>query len=668
MDEDTPKKVAVIGFDGATPKRILKYVSEGVLPNFARVIGNGVIAENGLVPLPTITPPNWTTLATGAWPGTHGITDYHIPIPSNAIDMQSCRPAYSRNFYEAENIWEAAERVGKKSIVFNWPASWPSRLKNGIVVGGGANIIGQWEYSDKPGPDSRFSFFQLGVDHIFSTILYPKGGNKVEFSDAEGWQNLPEPKKGSREPLEAEATLTWELSSHDIPPTQWHFLVRDSQGRGYDEATLSPTKNFKDAFCTLKVGQWSNRLTSDVKTRQGEVHSCIFRAKLVELSEDASAFRLYTTGLADTDGFTSPPEVAREIVANCPGGDLGLRGGGLRAFQYGWVEIDTFLETLEMQHEFLAEAMEYLLKNKEWNLFFVQIHSPDWVGHSFLSLADPIHTKDKAENAKYQEAEKQVWMSLDRMLGRILATMEKDTLVALVSDHGSVASGDPLPLFNALVEKGLLVFEGDVKDFGEITGGETGFAPLFQLKIDWSRTRAVPQRTTHIYVNLKGRNPKGIVEPQDYEKVRQEIIDALMTYVDPKTGKRPFAFALRKEDARPWGTYGDKVGDVIRADYAGFGGQHGAFLATSDHGFSSLKGLFVLSGPGIRKGEILKRTVWITDLVPTICYLMDLPFPDKVEGAVIYQALKDPDFKQKELKKLKDTLSSMEKDLSGQAH
>ena len=67
-----------------------------------------------------------------------------------------------------------------------------------------------------------------------------------------------------------------------------------------------------------------------------------------------------------------------------------------------------------------------------------------------------------------------------------------------------------------------------------------------------------------------------------------------------------------------------------------------------------------MTGPGIKKGHRLQRTVWLTDLVPTICYLLDLPIPEQSEGAVIYQAFKDPNFKMKEIQKLKDGLARME--------
>jgi len=67
------KKVMVIGLDAALPQEIKRLVSEGRLPTFQRILKNGVFLKNALAPYPTITPPNWTTMLTGAWMGTHGI-------------------------------------------------------------------------------------------------------------------------------------------------------------------------------------------------------------------------------------------------------------------------------------------------------------------------------------------------------------------------------------------------------------------------------------------------------------------------------------------------------------------------------------------------------------------------------------------------------------------
>jgi len=166
---------------------------------------------------------------------------------------------------------------------------------------------------------------------------------------------------------------------------------------------------------------------------------------------------------------------------------------------------------------------------------------------------------------------------------------------------------------------------------------------------DVNNSKAVPQREINVYVNLKGPDPEGIVEPEDYEKVQQEIIDALLGYVDPETGKRPVALALSRQDARILGLHGDAVGDVVYALYPSFGGQHGHILPTGRWGIGSLKTLLTMTGPGVKRGHRLQRTVWLVDIVPTICYLLNLPLPEQAEGAVIYQALEDINLKRKEI-------------------
>ena len=179
-----------------------------------------------------------------------------------------------------------------------------------------------------------------------------------------------------------------------------------------------------------------------------------------------------------------------------------------------------------------------------------------------------------------------------------------------------------------------------------------------------SKTKATVQGQCHIYVNLKGRDPQGIIEQEDYQKVQLQIIDAFYAWVDPRTNTRPVALALTKADARILGLYGDNCGDVVFAVYPWFSSQHGPILPTAEWGVGSLKSLCVFNGPGIKKGLRLERTMWLQDIVPTICYLSDLPMPENVDGAVVWQVLKDPNMKQKEVAKLKDGLARMEAALS----
>jgi len=651
---EKPKKVCVIGLDCALPNRILKFVDQGALPNLGNAIKHGAMAKNGLVPYPTITPPNWTTIATGAWPGTHGITDFWVHDPGTDIQMSNTYQGFDRKYYHVENIWEAVEKVGKKSIVLNYPASYGAKLKDGIVVGGMSNIINDLRTKDLPGTTGKFT---VCTDQIYSTLLYPQGGVKVAFDDAEDWANVPS--SDGDDDQEAEIPLTFRDSAYEMEAVTWYALAQDTKGEGYDRLTLSPTKDYSDAFCTLSKGQWSSSLTAVVKTTDGAEKEVRFHVKLMEFSEDLEVFRLYMTGLGECDGWSDPPEVAREIMAASPDSDFSLRGGGVSAYIRGWIDLDTYVEASNMENLFLEDAAVYLLKNKEWDLFYMHVHPTDWMYHAFMKDLDPATEKDPEKNRKAEEAEKEIYKSVDQLVGRIMETAGEETLFVIVSDHGATADGPgaKIPALEPLIEGGFIKVAHELEVEKSHMGKEVEF--------DWTQTKAVPQRMVHIYLNVKGRDPQGIVEPgEEYERVRQEVIDTLMNYEYPDTGERMFSMALRREDARPFGLYGDRCGDIIYAIYPWFGGQHGNILPTADWGVGTLKATIILKGPGIREGEMLERTIWITDLVPTICYLMDLPLPDHAEGAVVYQAFEDPDFKEKEIQQLKDRLAELESKLA----
>jgi predicted AlkP superfamily phosphohydrolase/phosphomutase len=172
--------------------------------------------------------------------------------------------------------------------------------------------------------------------------------------------------------------------------------------------------------------------------------------------------------------------------------------------------------------------------------------------------------------------------------------------------------------------------------------------------VDWSRTRAYGQRSVHIYVNTRGRDPEGIVEPGEaYEAVRERVLKVLHEHVDPATGLKPIVLALRREDARILGHCDDRSGDILYAVDPRFYKEHGPHLPTARVGIGDLRSLFLMAGPGVKRGVTLERTVWLTDVVPTVCHLAELPVPRQCEGGIIYQALEDPDAQVKELQALR---------------
>ncbi len=619
-----PEKLVLIGLDAPITPRILDLARRGELPAIADLIRRGTVAANCMVPFPTITPPNWITIVTGAWPGTHQITCFNDYNPGDPLDVTV--PAFDVRHVEAELIWNKAAEAGKKSIVLNYPTTWPPSLKSGYQIAGAGLSVNEWRFEN---PNNMPYCCTLADEQLFSTESYPHA-TTIALSEVAG-------PKGAKA-LEAELKLTYRRARYPIKEVTWHLRVEQTHGSGYDLARVSRDREGKSTIALLRLGQWSPFIVDTFETRNGP-RKAVFALKLLDLSPDGKNFKLYVTPLCALDGWSQPQELANEIRS---AQGLPVPVAGYEALNLEWIDPSTYLELVEMHNVWLADAACYLMTHKEWDLFFMHNHIPDYAYHSYATKIEPLTNRDEEKRRIFTEVELGFYKSLDRMISRIVATAGQNALFILVSDHGAKATGRAVPTYRILEEKGLLAFK------------ETGESK--SRTIDWAKTKAFPQRSCYVYVNLKGRDPDGVVDPGDYEKVRDEVISALYDYTDPETGKKPFTFVLRKEDARILGLYGRKVGDIVYSIGPEFGGQHGNHLPTAKFGMGSLEGLLVLTGPGVKKGHVLERNAWLTDIVPTICYLMNLPIPAQAEGAILYQALEDPDLALKEKEELERNL------------
>ena len=163
-------------------------------------------------------------------------------------------------------------------------------------------------------------------------------------------------------------------------------------------------------------------------------------------------------------------------------------------------------------------------------------------------------------------------------------------------------------------------------------------------EIDWEKTKAIAIGTNHIFLNIKGRDPHGIVDPEEQYQLEEEIMDMLYNYRDPKTGRRIITLAMRNRDALVMGCGQEGFGDIIYFLEDGFHRVHGDSMSTKmDHGgnHTSVSPIFVAAGPGIKKGCKTNRVIRQVDMAPTIATLLGTRMPAQCEGAPIYQILED---------------------------
>lgn len=129
-----PRKMILMGMDGVMYYHLKKFVEEGKMPNVSHLIESGSFAE-ACQEFPSDTPTNWTTIATGARTGTHGITGFRIHLPGEPLDVGQYPEHRGRSFdstyCNAEYLWDTADKAGMKCLVINYPSGWPPKISQG---------------------------------------------------------------------------------------------------------------------------------------------------------------------------------------------------------------------------------------------------------------------------------------------------------------------------------------------------------------------------------------------------------------------------------------------------------------------------------------------------------------------------------------------------------
>ncbi|MBG0791298.1 MAG: alkaline phosphatase family protein [Desulfovibrionaceae bacterium] len=617
------KKAALLGFDCAIPKRLEALIAEGALPNFKRFKEEGTYMTEGFN-MPTVTPPSWATICTGAFPRTHGVEDYYYYNEGESLHFSKCVQAFGSQMLTAETIWDAWDKAGKKSIVVNYPTSWPSKMENGIMVQGEGLSAAESRWQME-GYEHREC---LCSESCVASDFYPIGV-QAHFEEAEGWKNLPE-EIADQDPLDITIPMEFPHAMEALKPQTWYGLTWESEDDGYDIFALCPEKDFSKAFFKIRLHQWSDVVEADFPmAADGRLEKGYFRCKLMELSDDAEEFKLYISGITGTHGYCAPDNALKNVdfTRNILANDMGYV-----SMANGVIDAETVLELGQFHSDWLCEVMTTLIKdNPDWDLLYMHSHLVDWFYHGYLHAMD---SDDPAVSKPALDMERAVYQIEDRLLGKLMEALGEDTLTCVISDHGATPIGPILNTAEALSQAGLTAYEA--RTTGEV-GSVWEESEGFNYELIPEKSKAVPQRYMFVYVNLKSKYPGGIVEDEDYEKVRKEIIDALYDYKHPETGERPVMCAIPKEDAKVFGMGGEQAGDVVYVLKPEYMAEHGYGFPTGESGCGSLKNVMMWRGPGVKQNYVYDRPRWLADVVPTFCYATGNPVPADTEGAVCYQ-------------------------------
>jgi predicted AlkP superfamily phosphohydrolase/phosphomutase len=642
------KKILFLGLDAAMPDLIKKFAKEGNLPNIQKLMDRGIFSRLETV-FPPLTAAAWTAIVSGAGAGTNGVPS--LMVKHSGEELDHWHTSFDRNEVLCETLWDVAKRMGKKTALVNWPVTFPLGAiteEDGVQLAGALN------------PPFRYFYMPLwdvASSAVFSNKVLrcnqiPGRAVRIQPREAEGWTNLP---ASHRPALEFQIT---------VPPTYvegyaMHVLMYASSADGYDRMLVSESRDAALAVTDIAMGEYGPWIVRGFKAKD-RLREGRFRFQILELSKDGVDFKLYQSSINIAEPYSVPERLSSE-VEKVAGAFMEVDDPW--AFMDGWMDGATYLEQLGLHATWWGTATKEVLSHNEWDLGFSWVGTIDHIEHVLYSGIKPkarVYDPDRAEWC--WDMIRSVYMQVDANVGKILSCINLDeTYVVLISDHGMTHLDWSPYVKEHLARNGLLEYLLDLSHDNPSN-----------LTIRWDKTKCHPLEPchAHIFINLKGRDPQGIVDAADYEKVQEEIIQALYGMKNPENGSRVVALALKKKEA---GTLGiqegagyDRIGDVVYAWNPGYmshpfiyrtaikyrdgseriiknpelyepavlcGNFTGVHLALPS--LHDMHALMIMAGPGVSKYE-RRLPAKIIDVAPTISRILGMDVPGGAEGSVLY--------------------------------
>jgi predicted AlkP superfamily phosphohydrolase/phosphomutase len=295
-------------------------------------------------------------------------------------------------------------------------------------------------------------------------------------------------------------------------------------------------------------------------------------------------------------------------------------------------------QVYEMTDKRFALA-EHLLDTKPWRLFAMVEMGHDRMHHGFWQFMDHEHRRYEAGNP-YESAILDYHRHVDGLMAKLLERADEDTVVLVVSDHGAKRMDGGIRVNEWLRREGLLATLAE----------PNGRSSLAELGIDWSRTVAWGEGGyySRIFMNVQGREPEGIVAPEDYERVRADLAARLAAIPD-ENGNPIGTKVYTPEEVYPQvnGVAPDLIvhfGDLAWRSVGTVGGDEGVHTFENDTGPDDANhaqdGLYVVAGPGIPAAGRVDGH--LLEIAPTVLELMGIPAPESMRGESMLPRLGSP--------------------------
>ncbi|GAB4544658.1 MAG: hypothetical protein Fur0020_13910 [Thermodesulfovibrionia bacterium] len=491
-----PHRLLILGIDGMDPEIFLYLKEKGAMPNL------GAIAEKGNFRFfntsnPPQSPVSWTNIATGCDAGAHGICDFLHRDPRTytpELSLFGIEPHKGGMRYisrvRMRTVFEDAMKRGISVTLIRWPLTFPAPE----TVPSNSRMLCGMGVPDLSGTLGRYLFYTtdegLLQKDLHGRVVIIRPNNSRVKTELYGprYRGLTGVKESTIEMV----------------------LERTDDGLKV---------NLQDNELYLRSGEWGPHIMVRFSTGiMGKV-TAITRMVCIDRGDFPSLFilplQIYPK---DTSlPISSPPSFASRLWdAIGPYLTLGMPED-TNGLKDGLIPDDVFLALCDDIFSERKRMLEFLLKDFDSGILACVFDTLDRIQHMFWRQDVNI-----LENGKEARGVIADWyMRMDKMVGDVLKSAGEETTVLILSDHGFTSLDRYVHLNTWLARNGYLAFKNNARSSG----------PLFE-NIDWSRTKAYALGFNSIYINLKGREGKGVVEPADLEFLCDEIIDKLNQWED----------------------------------------------------------------------------------------------------------------------------------------
>jgi predicted AlkP superfamily phosphohydrolase/phosphomutase len=615
------KRVVIVGFDGMDPELAERFINEDRLPNLKKMRDQGTFRPLRTT-FPAISPVAWSTFQTGVNPGKHNIYDFlardlanYLPYLSSAQISEPKRHLkigkYSlplgkpeiKGLRKGTPFWHWLGKAGVFCSVIRVPVTFPPEKFPGVLLSGMC-------VPDLKGSQGTFCFCTTRAQGD----KFREGGVRIPVErTGSGFQSYvpgPDSPLGTGEEMRA------------------HFKIRPDLAKKRAKIEVG-----SETF-TLDVGEYSPWVPIKFSAGMGFTARGICRFYLKEISPEVE---VYVTPVNIDPGRPDLP-ISHPVTYSIylaklfgPYATLGL-AEDTWALNEEVLDDDAFLAQCYSNHEDRERMFFDALEKTPQGLCACVFDTTDRVQHMFWRYLDADHPAARGvpKDERPQVIQK-LYERMDTLIGKVMNKVDDEAMLLVISDHGFQSFNREMNLNAWLHQNGYLALKE----------GKTESGDWFE-DVDWSRTKAYTMGLNGLYLNVKGREREGIVNPgKEAEALKDELREKLNGLVDPGLGTVAIT-GMFDCDGVYAGPYVDNAPDLIVGYGKGFraswdsvmGKVTGTIFEDNIKAWSGDHCVDPRLVPGVlfsnRKITVEKPA--IVDVAPTIMKLFGLALPSYFDG------------------------------------